>query len=159
LGLSISTLPTTIGSYSTCGNITNAGALCGICSDNKRNDNTIAVVASVQHVIAFEKSGAYRGLYHVLREMVNPLEGVNGDDIRGDLDALAMRLRAGMELIVALPSSSEGEATAMVIAKAFDGAGVVVTRIARGVQANGDIGEADAVTINRAVGERQKMDG
>ena len=140
-----------------CGNIAKNGAPCHACTDSKREDK-IAVVASVQHVLAFEASG-YRGRYHVLRALVNPLEGVNADDIRGDIEALAMRLHAGVELIVALPSSSEGDATAMAIAREFSGTGITITRIARGVQANGEIGEADVVTIFRAIDGRKRMEG
>lgn len=158
VGTAIGVMVRVVGRCTQCGNLASTGALCCVCADGKREDDKIAVVASVQHAIAFEASG-YRGRYHVLSAMVNPLEGVSGDDIRRDLDALAMRLHAGMELIVALPSSSEGEATALEIARSFRDAGIVVTRIARGVQANGEIGEADAVTIFRAIDGRKQMEG
>ena len=157
LSKGIAAMATTIGRCSTCGNLARMGEACDICNDSKRDANTIAVVASVQHVLAFERT-KYRGRYHVMSAMVNPLEGINADDIRADLDALAMRLTAGMELILAFDSSTIGDATAMVIAHFFDGSSLTISRIARGVQANGDIGEADAVTLGQAVGERRQME-
>lgn len=141
-----------------CGHVSDQ-EICLICLDTARNQKQIAVVESPMDILAIEKTGQYRGVYHVLGGVLNPIEGVTPEHLR--IDALIVRIKKEQpeELIIALDPSLEGEATAIYINQRLERAGqsVKVTRIARGLPVGGDIEFADEMTLTRAMEDRKKM--
>lgn len=117
----------------------------------------ICVVETSRDVIAIERSGDYKGLYHVLEGALSPIDGVGVEDIR--LKELMLRLQDNtvQEVIIATDPDVEGEATALYIARLLQPTGIKVTRIARGIPVGGDIEYADEVTLSGAVLHRQEM--
>ncbi len=130
---------------------------CEYCSDERRDHTTICVVETSRDVMAIERSGDYKGLYHVLEGALSPIEGIGAEDIR--IKELIARLRDGIvqEVIIATDPDVEGEATALYIARLLQPSGLKVTRIARGVPVGGDIEYADELTLGGAVVNRQEM--
>ena len=139
-----------------CQNLTDA-EYCPICSDARRDHKTIMVVENPRDLAAYEKTGHYEGVYHVLHGAISPMLGVGPDDIR--LKELMTRLAEEEveEVIVATNSSLEGETTAMYISKLVKGAGIRVTRIASGVPVGGDLEYIDEVTLLRALEGRTEL--
>ncbi|MBX2976195.1 MAG: recombination mediator RecR [Ignavibacteriaceae bacterium] len=133
-----------------CYNITEF-EICEICSSTKRDSSIICVVEEVSDVIAIEKSGEYRGRYHVLGGVLSPLSGVNQDDLK--IKELLVRLNDSLvtEIILALNPDTEGDTTSLYLAKVLKPYNVKVTRIARGLPMGGDLEFADDATISRAV--------
>ncbi len=120
-----------------CGTLTDQD-LCPICADQKRDHKTIMVVESSRDLAAYEKTGRYEGVYHVLHGVISPQLGIGPSDIR--LKELIRRLQSDVdEVIIATGSSLEGEATAMYISKLVKPTGIRVTRIASGVPVGGDL--------------------
>ncbi|HLM72031.1 MAG TPA: recombination mediator RecR [Polyangiaceae bacterium] len=147
-----------------CGNIAEssepgASAVCSICRDTKRDKALLCVVGRVQDLLAIEKSGAMRGRYFVLGKLLSPLEGVASDEL--PIDHLRSRVtdpnEPVSEVLVATPSSVDGEATALLVARELSAAGIKVTRIASGVPHGGDLEFADQVTIGRAIEGRKSF--
>jgi recombination protein RecR len=124
---------------------------CPICSNTKRDHSTIMVVETPRDLSAYEKTGRYNGVYHVLHGAISPMLGVGPDDIR--LKELMQRLQNEevKEVIVATNSSLEGETTAMYISKLIKPTGIKVSRIASGVPVGGDLENIDEVTLLRAL--------
>ena len=141
---------------SVCGNLTDTDP-CAICSDDSRDKSTICVVESPKDVVAMEKIREYRGYYHVLHGAISPMDGIGPDDI--NLRSLIVRLQdeAVKELIIATNPNSEGEATAMYIARLIKPSGIKVTRIAHGIPVGGDLEYADEVTLLKAVEGRREL--
>ncbi len=134
---------------SKCYNLTDA-EICPICSSEKRNQKQIMVVENPRDLAAYEKTGRFEGVYHVLHGAISPMLGVGPGDIK--LKELIVRLEGDVdELIVATNSSLEGEATAMYISKLVKPTGIKVTRIASGVPVGGDLEYIDEVTLLRAL--------
>lgn len=132
------------------------GDMCPICSDLKRDKKTIMVVEDTRDLIAYEKTGQYKGVYHVLHGAINPSLGITPADIK--LKELMQRLQGEVdEVIIATNSSLEGEATAMYISKLVKPAGIRVTRIASGVPVGGDLEYIDEVTLFRALQGRTEL--
>ncbi len=130
--------------------------VCSICGNPKRDKKTIMVVEDTRDLIAYEKTGQYHGVYHVLHGAINPSLGITPADIR--LKELMQRLQGEVdEVIVATNSSLEGEATAMYISKLLKPAGIKVTRIASGVPVGGDLEYIDEVTLYRALQGRTQL--
>lgn len=130
--------------------------ICPICEDPKRNSGQLCVVATMQDMLAIEKSGAYRGRYFILGKLLSPLEGVDAGEL--PLDEFETIVTLGMEVILALPVTVDGEATAILIQRELDGAGgVKVTRIASGMPHGGDIEHADQMTIGKAIEQRKEV--
>lgn len=130
--------------------------VCPICSNAKRDKKTIMVVEDTRDLMAYEKTGQYEGVYHVLHGAINPTLGVTPADIR--LKELIQRLQGDVnEVIIATNSSLEGEATAMYISKLLKPAGIKVTRIASGVPVGGDLEYIDEVTLFRALQGRTEL--
>jgi recombination protein RecR len=124
--------------------------ICPICSNPKRDHETIMVVESSRDLAAYEKTGKYHGVYHVLQGAISPMLGVGPEDIR--LKELMQRLQGDVkEVIIATNSSLEGETTAMYISKLVKPTGVKVTRIASGVPVGGDLEYIDEMTLLRAL--------
>ena len=130
---------------------------CPICSSSKRDVHTIMVVESTRDLAAYEKTGKYEGLYHVLHGAISPMLGIGPNDIR--LKELIQRLSAEdiTEVIIATNSSLEGETTAMYISKLIKPSGIKVTRIASGVPVGGDLEYIDEVTLLRALDGRVEL--
>ena len=124
--------------------------LCPICSDKNRDHTTIMVVENTRDLAAYEKTGKYEGVYHVLHGAISPMLGIGPEDIR--LKELITRLAGDVrEVIIATNSSLEGETTAMYISKLIKPTGIPVTRIASGVPVGGDLEYIDEVTLLRAL--------
>ena len=130
--------------------------LCPICANVKRDHSVIKVVETTQDLAAYEKTGKYDGVYHVLHGAISPMLGIGPDDIR--LKELMQRLQGDVsEVIVATNSSLEGETTAMYISKLIKPTGIKVTRIASGVPVGGDLENIDEVTLLRALEGRTEL--
>jgi recombination protein RecR len=133
--------------------------LCAICRDPRRDSTTICVVEQASDIGAIERSGEFRGVYHVLGGRLSPLDGVSPDDLT--VRALVQRVDASpepvREVIVATNPSLEGEATALYVQGQLSPRGVAVSRIARGLPVGGDLEYADGVTIAQALTARRAM--
>ena len=139
-----------------CQNLT-AGGLCPICADAKRDDATICVVADPRDVIAIERSREYRGRYHVLHGVLSPMNHVGPDDL--EIKPLLDRVAQGNieEVIMATNPDTEGEATAMYLARLLRPFGVRVTRLAYGIPVGGHLEFADDATLMRALEGRRDI--
>ena len=130
--------------------------LCPICKDPKRNHKQIMVVEHTRDMAAYEKTGKYEGVYHVLHGAISPMLGIGPSDIK--LAELMKRLQKDVdEVIIATNSNLEGETTAMYISKMIKQAGIRVTRIASGVPVGGDLEYIDEVTLLRALDGRTEL--
>ena len=124
--------------------------LCPICSSGKRDHETIMVVENPRDLAAYEKTGKYDGVYHVLHGAISPMLGIGPGEIK--LKELMQRLQGNVkEVIIATNSSLEGETTAMYISKLIKPTGITVSRIASGVPVGGDLEYIDEVTLLRAL--------
>ena len=130
--------------------------LCPICSSGSRDHTTIMVVENTRDLAAYEKTGKYEGVYHVLHGAISPMLGIGPNDIR--LKELMVRLQGDVkEVIIATNSSLEGETTAMYISKLIKPTGIRVSRIASGVPVGGDLEYIDEVTLLRALEGRVEL--
>lgn len=130
--------------------------LCPICSNPRRNQKLIMVVENTRDLAAYEKTGKFDGVYHVLHGAISPMLGIGPNDIR--LKELMTRLQGDVEeVIIATNSSLEGETTAMYISKLIKPTGIKVTRIASGVPVGGDLEYIDEVTLLRALEGRVEL--
>jgi recombination protein RecR len=141
---------------SVCFNITEQSP-CAICRDEARDRSIICVVEEPLDVLAIDRTGGYRGLYHVLHGAISPVEGVGPDELR--INELMVRLKEHpvLEVLLATNPNLEGEATAMYLARLIQPMAVRVTRLARGLPVGGDLEYADAVTLSRALEGRREM--
>jgi recombination protein RecR len=139
-----------------CCNLTDQ-EVCPICANPKRDHSTIMVVENPRDLAAYEKTGRYEGVYHVLHGAISPMLGIGPDDIR--IKELIKRLEGDTvkEVILATNSSLEGETTAMYISKLIKPSGIRVTRIASGVPVGGDLENIDEVTLLRALEGRMEI--
>ncbi len=129
---------------------------CPICSNASRDHRTIMVVETPRDLAAYEKTGKYEGVYHVLHGAISPLLGIGPDDIR--LKELIQRLEGDVdEVIIATNSGLEGETTAMYISKLIKPTGIRVSRIASGVPVGGDLEYIDEMTLLRALEGRVEL--
>lgn len=130
--------------------------LCPICKNPERNHRVIMVVEDTRDLAAYEKTGKYEGVYHVLHGAISPMLGIGPNDIK--LKELIHRLEGDVEeVIIATNSSLEGETTAMYISKLIKPTGIKVTRIASGVPVGGDLEYIDEVTLLRALEGRVEL--
>jgi len=139
-----------------CGNLAEKGELCAICQDERRDPALVCVVENVPDLVALERSGAFRGRYHVLHGKLSPINGVGPDEL--NLGALRERLAAGEinELVLALSNDVEGEATCHFITQLVPKGGTVkVTRIGFGLPSGGGVLYADSVTLKSALDARR----
>ena len=145
---------------SVCMNMTEADP-CVMCTDPRRDAETICVVATPSDLLAIDRGGHFRGRYHVLHGLLSPLEGIGPDDIR--LAELVRRLGGSAEpgtvreVIIATSPSVDGEATAMYIARTIKPLGIQVSRIATGLPVGGELEYSDQATIARALAGRATM--
>ncbi|NCC33793.1 MAG: recombination protein RecR, partial [Chloroflexia bacterium] len=139
-----------------CYNIT-VGELCAVCTSTTRDQSKICVVEEPLDVLAIERTGAYRGLYHVLHGHIAPLEGIYREDLK--IDQLIARVRSEPidEVILAMNPNTEGEATAFLLLKDLASLGVRITRPARGLPTGGDLEWADPDTLGSAFEGRREL--
>ena len=156
LAEAIATLKERIVYCSRCQNLSQSDP-CAICSDPHRDPHQVCVVEDPLDVVAIERTGVYKGLYHVLHGAINPVEGIGPEDLR--VDALLDRLEKEPieEIIIATNPNMEGEATAMYLARLIHPKGVRVTRLARGLPVGGDLEYADEITLSRALEGRRDI--
>ena len=140
----------------TCFNVTDEDP-CRICADPARDDRVLCVVEEPNDLLAMERTGEFRGRYHVLLGALSPLDGIGPEDIK--VRELLARLERGetAEVILATNPNVEGEATAIFLAKLLRPLGVRVTRIARGLPVGGDLEYADQVTLSKALEGRREF--
>ena len=130
--------------------------ICPVCANQNRNHRVIMVVENTRELAAYEKTGRYEGVYHVLHGAISPMLGIGPGEIK--LKELIARLKDDVdEVIIATNSSLEGETTAMYISKMIKPTGIKVTRIASGVPVGGDLEYIDEVTLLRALEGRVEM--
>lgn len=141
-----------IGFCSLCGNYTDK-EICSICSERDRS--VICVVAFPRDINAIEKSKQFKGVYHVLKGTISPLDGIGPDNLR--IKELLSRLDGVKEIIVATNPDVSGEATALYISKLVKPLGIKVTRLAHGIPIGGDIEYTDEVTLARALDDRKEI--
>jgi recombination protein RecR len=141
---------------SQCFNITEKNP-CEICSNPERDMAQICVVEEPLDVLAIERTGQYRGLFHVLHGALSPIEGIGPEDLK--VRELLHRLGAGAatEVILATNPNLEGDATAMYITRLIEPLGITVTRLARGLPIGGDLEYADEITLSNALAGRRRM--
>lgn len=142
---------------SVCGNLTEEDP-CALCESDRRDASVLCVVEEASDIVAIERTGAFRGRYHVLGGRLSPLEGVGPDELR--IASLVGRIRDGNgvgEVIVATNPSVEGEATALYLQRLIGPMGVRVTRLARGMPVGGDLEYTDGVTIAEALAGRREI--
>lgn len=139
-----------------CGNVTE-DEICKICADTRRLGSVICVVEESRDIVAIERAREYRGTYHVLGGVINPIGGIGPEDLR--IRELYSRLANGQvqEVILAMNPNVEGEATATYLAVNLAQMGVAVSRLASGLPVGGDIEYADEITISRALEGRQRV--
>jgi len=131
--------------------------ICSICRDQSRDKKKICIVEEVSDLIIIEKTGEYKGLYHVLGGLLSPIENIGPKEIR--IPRLLERIKNDNteEVIMALNPTVEGESTAMYLKKILSPLGVKVTRLASGLPVGGDLEYADEVTIGRAISDRREL--
>ena len=141
---------------SSCQNITDSNP-CAVCASKERDHSIICVVKDPLDIMALERTGQYRGLYHVLHGVLSPMDGIGPDDLK--IKELLQRLKAGSvsEVILATNPNLEGEATAMYLQRLLSPFGVRLTRLARGLPVGGDLEYADEVTLTHALEGRREM--
>ena len=141
---------------SSCQNITDSDP-CTICTSEERDHSIICVVEEPLDILALERTGRYKGLYHVLHGVLSPMDGIGPEDLK--IKELLERIKTGSvkEVILATNPNLEGEATAMYIQKLLSPLGLRLTRLARGLPVGGDLEYADEVTLTHALEGRQEM--
>ena len=145
-----------VGFCEVCGAFTDR-PLCGICEDPKRDPALLVVVAEASNVLSFERSGGYRGRYHVLNGLISPLRGVGPDELR--IRELLRRLEDGQvkEIVLATNPTLDGEATAAWLARILEPIGIRTTRIGLGLPIGSDLEYADDLTLGRALEGRRPL--
>jgi recombination protein RecR len=159
LAEALQVLKTGTGFCQRCFNITESERQeCEVCTDQERDQSTLCVVEEPLDVLALERTGGYRGRYHVLQGALSPIEGIGPEDLK--VRELLARLQAEeiREVILATNPSMEGDATAMYLRQQLAPYNVHITRLARGLPVGGDLEYADQNTLLRALAGRQEMD-
>lgn len=132
--------------------------LCGICLDSRRDQTVLCVVEEARDVVAIEKTGEFRGRYHVLLGAISPIDGIGPEQLK--IRELLTQLGSGdvTEVIICTNPNIEGEATALYLARLLKPLGLVVSRIASGLPVGGDLEYADELTLGRALEGRRTID-
>ncbi|NLO96483.1 MAG: recombination protein RecR [Peptococcaceae bacterium] len=139
---------------SICGNYTDSDP-CQICGSERRDKSLLCIVEHPRDVVALERTGEYKGLYHVLHGVLSPMDGVGPEQL--NLSSLMGRLEKVKEVVLAVNPTVEGEATALYISKMLKPLNIKVTRLAHGLPIGGDLEYADEVTIARALEGRRPL--
>lgn len=139
-----------------CNNLTETDK-CSICNDLKRDRKTICVVEDAKNLILFEKTGNYKGLYHVLGGLISPLNGINPEDISINKLIERVKKEETKEVIIAVKPTIEGETTSLYIVKTLKDTKIVVSKIAHGVPLGTDMEYLDSLTLEMAISDRKKI--
>ena len=134
------------------------GELCGICSDDRRDGHTLCVVEEPKDLVAVEKTGEFKGRYHVLQGAISPIEGIGPDQLRVKELLARIEPEGVTEIILCTNPNIEGEATAMYLGRLLTPLGISVTRIASGLPVGGDLEYADELTLGRALEGRRAVE-
>lgn len=139
-----------------CGNLTE-DTLCEICKDKKRNNNTLCVVEDTKNIMLFERLSVFKGVYHVLGNLISPLNGVGPEDI--NIEKLLERVKKEeiKEVVIAIKPTIEGETTSLYITKMLEDMEVVVSKIAHGIPVGTDMEYLDPLTLEMAMLDRKKI--
>ena len=148
----------TVSTCPECGFFSPHGETCAACSDAARDTSLLCVVEQPTDVLPIERSGAFRGLYHCLGGKISPLDGVMPEDLSIEKLLERVRNRPGCEVVLAVGSDVEGEATALYLANQLAPLDCRVSRIAQGMPAGAGLSHADAVTLMRAMQGHKSMD-
>jgi recombination protein RecR len=143
-----------IRSCSVCGNYT-AEDPCAICTGAKRDRSLLCVVEQPRDVVALERTGEYKGLYHVLHGVLSPIDGIGPEQL--NIKSLLNRLDCVKEVVVAVNPTIEGETTALYLSRLLNNLDITVTRLARGLPMGADLEYADDITIARALEGRRQI--
>jgi len=135
------------------------GPECGICSDDQRDTTLICVVEEARDIVALEKTGEFRGRYHVLLGAISPIDGIGPEQLKVRELLLRLEPEGVQEVILCTNPNIEGEATALYLARLLGPLGVKVTRLASGLPVGGDLEYADELTLGRALEGRREMTG
>ena len=141
----------------TCFNIAE-GSQCGICADTRRETTIVCVVEEPRDIVSVEKTGEFRGRYHVLQGAISPIEGIGPDQLRVKELLTRIEPEGITEVILCTNPNIEGEATAMYLGRLLKPLGLTVTRIASGLPVGGDLEYADELTLGRALEGRREVD-
>lgn len=141
-----------------CFNVTDS-ELCQICTDDRRDPSTLCVVEESRDIVAIEKTGEFRGRYHVLLGAISPLEGIGPEQLKVRELVVRLEPEGVTEVILCTNPNTEGEVTAMYLARLLKPLGVRVTRIASGLPVGGDLEYADELTLGRAIEGRRDLEG
>ena len=140
-----------------CFNVTE-GELCGVCRDERRDTTVLCVVEEARDIVAVEKTGQFRGRYHVLQGAISPIEGIGPEQLRVAELLTRLEPEAVTEVILCTNPNIEGEATAMYLGRLLQPLGIRVTRIASGLPGGGDLEYADELTLGRALQGRRDLE-
>ena len=132
--------------------------LCSICTDSKRESSIVCVVEDSRDIAALERTGEFRGRYHVLLGLIDPLQGVSPENLKVRELIARIKPEGITEVVVCTSNNTEGDVTAMYLVRLLDPLGVTVSRLASGLPVGGDIEFADEVTLGRAFGNRRRLD-
>lgn len=145
-----------LGRCSICGNISDE-EICAICQDETRNKNIICVIEDFKSIMSFEKSGKFKGTYHVLNGLISPVDDIGPEDI--NISSLLLRVEklANPELILTLKPTIEGEATTLYIKKILENKNVTISRLSYGIPIGAEIDYLDNVTLEKALEDRKKI--
>jgi len=140
-----------------CSNITDKEK-CNICSSSERDNKILCIVEDTRNIFLFEKTGSFNGFYHVLDNLISPLDGINPEDI--GIEKLVKRIENSSfsEIIIAVKPTIEGETTSLYIKKILEGLNIKVTRIASGIPLGADIEYIDSLTLERALIDRKEIE-
>lgn len=132
--------------------------MCNVCTDAKRDSTIVCVVEDSRDIAALERTGEFRGRYHVLLGLIDPLQGVNPDQLK--VRELLQRIKPeGIEeIVVCTSNNTEGDVTAMYLARMLEPLGIIVSRLASGLPVGGDIEFADEITLGRSFSNRRRLE-
>ncbi len=139
-----------------CSNITE-DEICSICSDKTRNQDELCIIDDCKNIFLFEKLGSYHGYYHVLENLIDPLNGINPEDV--GIDKLLKRINDNKfkEIIIAVKPTVEGETTSLYIKKVLEDMDIKISRLASGIPIGADIEYIDSITLERALADRKEI--
>lgn len=132
--------------------------MCNVCSDAKRDSTIVCVVEDSRDIAALERTGEFRGRYHVLLGLIDPLQGVNPDQLKVRELLTRIKPEGIEEIVVCTSNNTEGDVTAMYLARMLDPLGITVSRLASGLPVGGDIEYADEITLGRSFSNRRKLE-
>lgn len=131
--------------------------LCTLCSDSRRDDNLLAIVSQPLDVVAIEKTGLFKGRYHVLHGVISPVDGIGPQQLKIPELMARLEIHKPTEAILAMNPNVEGETTALYLAKKLEPLGIKLTRLAHGLPIGGDLEYADQMTLSRAIDHRREF--